>query len=180
MHVVIPISEAQLKGAKCWADEFRNRISDKDGSLKDRIIGRLGELSVKQWLKKENVRVKEGDLYAHDLYCYTPCGVKKLEVKTKWSTASPKDYYAADVRCDQLKRQGHDTNYYVFTNLHRDNTGTLLCTILGYELPNVIASWPVVKQGQLLHPNKIASRYDMHETTNDKLSPLNHLLAYLK
>ena len=174
------ITPAQQDEANQWARKFRAYNRVKDGSWKDRIVGRLGETSVKYWLKSENVRVTEGDEYRHDLLCHTPCGQKRLEIKSKWINGWPGNVLDVNVRLDQLQQQRENTHYYVFTFVHPDENEGLTCTIVGYETPNQIDKWLMVKEGEILRFNNTASRYDMYIRRNSDLQLCNHLLAYLR
>jgi hypothetical protein len=181
------ITQKQLDDAKDWTEKFYPAKSYRDGSIRDRFIGRLGETSVQMWLKLQRAKVVEGPKFQHDLIAQSSCGVKRIEVKSKWINGWPGGILNVNVRADQLTYQKNDTDYYVFTFIHpcqnTDDlpTETWQCTIVGMESPTHIpVLWTLVKEGDKLQFNDTVSRYDMYVQRNEKLQSVKYLAAYLR
>lgn len=118
--IIVKISDVQISRAKILYEfgELKNSISKGESN----IFGALGEIIVHDYFKDNGREVDHSPTFDYDM---TISG-KRIEVKTKRTTVTPKDYYLCSVT-DFNTTQGCD--YYLFVRIQENKEEGY---ILGY------------------------------------------------
>ena len=127
------------------------------------VIGFLGEIMVADYFD-----CMPDNSYEHDLM--SPNGIM-LEVKTKKTTVTPKDYYEVSIARFNTKQS---CDYYVFCRVLEDQS---VGWILGYDTPTVYKkTCKFLKKGEVDPDNNYTVKADCYNKPIDKLTVPDNLL----
>jgi len=154
--IKVPITDKMRSYAHAKAKELgvlNNSITRGKGN----VIGFLGEVMVADYFG-----CKLDNSYQHDLM--SPNGIL-LEVKTKKTTVTPKDYYEVSIARFNTKQS---CDYYVFCRVLEDQS---IGWILGYDTPTFYKeTCKFLKKGEVDPDNNYTVKADCYNKPINKLT----------